>query len=183
MENLKEICDKLLHHGMNVRLPKVYQLSSAEDCLNAVQDLPSTEEGYVVRCNTTGNRVKIKSPAYVALHRLRGNGAPTFNNIAELVLLNEHEEYLTVFEGERFLFQPVVDALERMMEQMTLAYDEFRDVESQKDFAMAVKDLSFSGVLFKARKCGGNVIHAFNEVTMTQKITLLKEFILVMNND
>lgn len=176
VRSLETVCDLLVTVGMNVRLPEVYNLSSGDECLKAVKELPSMQEGYVVLCNNTGKRVKMKSPGYVAIHHLRGNGNLTFENIAELILLDEHEEYLTYFDTDRPLFNPVIEAREKLDLYMTLIYNQHKDIESQKEFAMQVKDYSFAWVMFEARKKHCSPTHAFNEGTMSKKISLLEKF-------
>ena len=167
----------LTKRGMNVRLPKVYDLKSIDDCKSALDDLLPTEEGYVIYCNKTGSRVKLKSPKYIIMHKLRGNGLLTFNNIAELVLTNEHEEYLATFEEDRQFIEPVVQTLFGLRLVMQAKYNEVCGIIDQKEFALTVKDLPYSAILFTARKLKCSTDHAFNVSTLTQQIRLLEKFI------
>ena len=56
--------------------------------------MPWSEEGYVV-CDHTFSRVKIKNPAYVAVHHLKGKTAE--HNIMTIVKANEIEEFMNTF--------------------------------------------------------------------------------------
>lgn len=89
--------------------PKVYPLKSIDECLAATKDMPWDEEGYVV-CDSKFNRVKVKSPSYVAAHHLKGNGVMSYSRALELVRANEIEEICQYFEEFR-------SALEEMKEK------------------------------------------------------------------
>lgn len=89
--------------------PKVYSLKSIDECLAATKEMPWDEEGYVV-CDANFNRIKIKSPSYVAAHHLKGNGVMSYSRALELVRANEIEEICEYFEE----FRP---ALEEMREK------------------------------------------------------------------
>lgn len=76
--------------------PKVFSLKSIDDCLAATKAMPWDEEGYVV-CDAKFNRVKVKSPAYLAAHRLKGNGVLSYARALELVRMNEIDEVIAYF--------------------------------------------------------------------------------------
>ena len=76
--------------------PKVFPLTSLEECMKAASKLDVNEEGYVV-CDSHFNRVKVKSPVYVALHHMRNNGVLSYERGIEIVRGNELGEVLTYF--------------------------------------------------------------------------------------
>lgn len=69
--------------------PKSYKLTSLDDCLNAVVKLNEgygddvKKEGFVV-VDSSFNRIKIKSPEYVAMHKMTSNRIFTVKRITEL---------------------------------------------------------------------------------------------------
>lgn len=77
-------------------VPKVFPLSSIDECVKAAQELGVDEEGFVV-CDDTFNRVKVKSPTYVSLHHMRNNGVLSYARGIEIVRGNELGEVLTYF--------------------------------------------------------------------------------------
>lgn len=79
-----------------VKTPQEYQLKTLDDCLKATEKMGFDEEGFVVVDNKW-NRVKIKSPAYVAVHRLRFNGNISNARILELIERNEYQELLKYY--------------------------------------------------------------------------------------
>lgn len=68
-----------------------YRLSTLEDVQEAANALPWNEEGYVV-CDQNFNRVKIKSPAYVAAHYNLANGQITNRKLLKIILQGEIAE-------------------------------------------------------------------------------------------
>jgi len=84
-------------HGWEV-VP-VYPFGSIEEVLEAAIELnPLKNEGYVV-CDGKWNRVKVKSPQYVALTYLHSNTKDNVNmrHMLEIVRLNEGDEFLVHF--------------------------------------------------------------------------------------
>ena len=73
--------------SIGIRKPDTYLLRSLSDCVEAVKEMNPTgqitEEGFVV-VDRKWNRVKIKSPAYVAMSRAIDNGRMTFKRYLEV---------------------------------------------------------------------------------------------------
>lgn len=136
----------------NPRLPEMVDASSFDELVEKAESLGGLKEGFVAWDLVSDERIKFKSTAYVAVHHIRGNGALVPKRICELVLMNEHEEYLTYFPEDRAAIEPYADALEILSNAVEIVYAETHAIESQKDFALAVKDYPFSAILFHARK-------------------------------
>lgn len=156
---------------------KTYSFNNAQDAVQMANDLPAMEEGYVVY-NTEGIPVmKIKNPSYVAIHHIRGENSLLPKNVARLVLENEQEEYLTYFPEDKKWFLPIEEALRDLLQQMEEVYAGVKGIESQKEYALSMKDYKFSSVLFDARKKKAGVEQAFNEMKENYKIDLLLSFV------
>lgn len=133
--------------------PKHYHFSNLHECLKAAKELRNLEEGYVLYTAQGEPAMKVKNPAYVAAHHLRGEGLNP-KRVAELVAMNETAEYLAIFPEDEPTFTPVIEKYNRIKESITELWNTFRTLESQKEFALAVKDYPGSGILFNARKTG-----------------------------
>lgn len=157
----------------NVRAIGQYRFNTQEDCLKALGELTGLQEGYVVYNTKTKMRVKIKSPTYLAAHRLRGNGL-TVNAICELVVMNEYDEYLTVFPEDAPKFNDAIVELEKMLSYFALKYEANKHWVTQKEFALAVKDFELSAVMFKARANGTEFDHEFNQFSLNKRVDWLK---------
>lgn len=169
---MNNIVEQFQNFGMNIRMALEYKLSTFDEIIQAAKNLPTLTEGYVCFDPVSGKRVKLKNPAYVAVHHLRENGAPSLKRIYELVLMNEHDEYLSYFEQDRKLFQPVIDDVQKFREYLEAEWVSVAHIEDQKTFALAVKDKHGSGFFFEAKKKKISALHAFDEATVDKKIKM-----------
>jgi T4 RnlA family RNA ligase len=134
--------------------PRQYQFDSIEHCLETVKELPNLEEGYVLYDKFSGTPLcKIKSPAYVAAHALRGEGLNP-KRIAQLVLMNEVDEYLSVYPEDAEHFEATQVVYNQLMIDIRELWETSKHLVDQKQFALAVKDHGCSAVLFQAKKAG-----------------------------
>jgi hypothetical protein len=116
--------------------PKEYNLHSMEEVVAAAQALPFSEEGYVV-VDGKWNRAKVKSPAYVAIHHLRGEGGLTRKRVLSLVMENEQEEFLGYFPEYREIFAEVKTSYEAYLGKLWETMREFDKYQNlpRKEFA------------------------------------------------
>lgn len=128
---------------------KTYSLSSWQDILAASQSLdPLQSEGFIV-LDGSFNRNKVKSPAYVAIAHLK-DGFST-RRLLEIVRMGESEEFLSVFPEWTELFLGIKEKYDLLVAQAELVWEQNKHLQSQKEFALAVKDLPFCGTLFQLR--------------------------------
>jgi T4 RnlA family RNA ligase len=160
--------------GLNVRAVDSFSTNNIDKLVQMAKELPALDEGYVAWDYKNNIRIKIKNPSYVAIHKLRDNGCLSPKRIAALVLENDHEEYLSYFPEDRKFFEPFAQTLFGLRVQIGVTYNLVKNIESQRDFALAIKDCDFSSVLFTARKLGLDPIAVFNtEAKESFKIDLL----------
>jgi hypothetical protein len=119
--------------------PRRYSLTTLEDCIEAASFLPFNEEGYVV-VDKYFNRIKIKSPAYLMAHRLRGEGALTEKRALDLIRINEHIEYLVYFPDDKEFFDKVED---KFFKYLNRVLDDIKDLMKVKDSFKIRKDLAY----------------------------------------
>lgn len=112
-----------------------YSFSSFEEVLKATRKLnPVKNEGFVV-CDMNFNRVKVKSPQYVALSHLKNNdrGKKNVRGMLEIVRTNEGDEFLGYFPQYKNLHKSV-----------KLKYDEF--INRMKEIIQKMKSNSDTNV-------------------------------------
>ncbi len=159
-------------------LVKSYPLSSAEDCLAAAEVLnPVETEGYVV-VDKHFNRVKIKSPRYVALHHMKGDATP--RRAIQLWQSGETDELLLHFPEFAEAILPVQEALEKIAFEVG-AITNLYGVLSRKEFALKVKDLPYSSACFKlySMKDNGVSYEQAKQVMRSLPLTALEGMIKV----
>lgn len=138
---------------IGVKKPKKYSLNTLEDCIKSANELSYNEEGYVV-VDKYWNRVKIKSPSYVAVHHLKGNGEVNILSVIELLKTNEVSEFLNYFPEYTKNVESIKGKINSIIEQLENGLKEVnsKTYETQKEFALEVKDRPFSAFYFSWRK-------------------------------
>lgn len=112
-------------------------------------------EGIVV-VDSNFNRIKIKQASYVRLHHIVSN-VSTRRNIIDLVLNGESYEVLSYFPEMKSLFDEVDKRINMMKSDIMTVFGMHNSLPTQKDFALAVKDLPYAPFLFRLRK--GDDLH------------------------
>lgn len=166
--------------SINAHLPRRYRFDDIKECLEMAKTLPDLEEGYVLQDLETNVRVKIKSPAYVAVHHIRGEGLNP-KRIKELILSGEQQEYLNYFPEDFSYIQSYLNYYQELLEAISVDWIKFRHIGSQKDFALSVKDKCYQGVLFKARQNHVDPISEWKKLDIRQQYKVLSTFIDLRN--
>jgi RNA ligase len=134
--------------------PKTFPITSIDECLEAAKHLdPLSQEGYVV-CDSNFNRVKVKSPAYLALHHAK-DGLLSQKKMALIIRTGESSEFeqaLVAFPELKPHFDRLVTRYNDIVFQANTAFTRIKHIENQKEFALAAKLEYYPGVLFGMRK-------------------------------
>ncbi len=141
----------------NIPVVKYFALNNMDDLVKSLEEMPWSEEGYVV-VDANFNRVKIKNPAYVAVHHtVTGNA---YHNVLQIIKDNEVDEYLAYFVDRALEVNHLHTefiSLQEDLEQVWLELDSFKaSVDgNQKAFALEVFRVTqernlkmFSGLFF-----------------------------------
>ncbi len=110
---------------------------------------PLSQEGYVV-VDANWNRVKVKSPAYVALHHAKDG--MTDRAFVEIARNGETSEVEAAFPEIRARLQEVRIGLAGVREKVSADFDAMRSEPDQKSFALRAVLRPWSGLLFAMRK-------------------------------
>lgn len=174
---LRDLTKELNKYWSHVRVCYKYNLQSEFQVKEFVNSLPNLKEGVVCKDLSTGKRIKVKSGLYVAIHKLRGEGLPTPKRIMNLIVTGETEEYLSYFPEDRGLFSPYNLHFKNMMGEILHNFSFFNEIEDQKEFALQVKDLCYSGILFSARRSSLCPKKCFYRSDVNKRIKLLDKYI------
>lgn len=161
----------------SIRLPKKFTFDSYSACAKAADELPDLNEGYVVY-NTDGVPIlKIKSPAYVAAHQLRGNGL-SGNKALELVINFEESEYLSLFPEDKKILDKYIDARNELFDSLDFIWEKYKTAPTIKDFALAIGDYSESSILIKKYKNKDKTfLEIFNDFLFSRKKNFISKFL------
>lgn len=160
--------------GEFVEVSQEYSFATDDDCIRTAANLKDFDEGYVIYQDGVPV-AKIKSPAYVAVHHIRGEGLNP-KRIMQLVLTGEEDEYLTYFPEDRAVIQPYTEAKENLDLDLVALYNATKDVDDQKEFANIIAHLPYKSALFSARAKGIDVLQAFNDQRDSYKMEILKGY-------
>lgn len=143
----------------NIEVCKCYPLNTLQDMEQTFKELPALEmEGYVVAEFLPDGRVircKVKHPGYLAIHHLKEGNSK--KRLLELIRAGEEEEFLSYFPEYRPQFDEIRGKFEALVTELETAWETNRGIENQKEFALKVKDLRMSGVIFNVRRMGGTI--------------------------
>lgn len=167
---LHYIVEDMKEAGLNVRSPMTYGLDEPNKLIAKANSLEGLQEGFVIWDEKTNKRCKIKSQTYIVAHALRGNDTiPTRKNLLKLVLAGEVDEFVAYFPEWKEAIDSVQSEVYSFRDTLYSTYSEFNDLESQKDFAIAIKDVKGNGLLFSVRKQCKSIAKVISD-TPTEKM-------------
>jgi hypothetical protein len=163
-ETLVELSGKDLEMtaiSLGIPLVKKFDLNAKDvgALLRTFEGMPWSEEGYVV-VDAEFNRVKIKNPAYLAVHHLKGKTAE--HNILTIVKTNEIEEFASTFPERKAELLKLKENYDLLTAKLNMVWDELKvrrakniTKEEQKKYAIAVFEVckkyeveNFTGLYF-----------------------------------
>lgn len=162
--------------GLNVRAVKLYDFSSVESMKIFLSEQSSLDEGFVCHDLVNDIRIKLKSPKYVAIHRIKGETLPTPKRIMELAVTGEDGEFLTYFPEMEEQFAPYRESYEEMVSEMEIYYDQIAPIDEQKEFALEAVKRPYSGVLFAARKNGRRPLTEYDLLDPSKRVKILSSY-------
>ena len=161
---------------LGASLPKRYYFNTIEECLETAKHLKDLDEGYVLYQDNIPV-CKIKSPVYIAVHHIKGEGLNP-KRIMQVILAGELDEYLTYFPEDEPMFKPYQEALNTLKLMLGQTFLTTQHITDQKEFALQVKDFCYSGVLFQCKKNGTKPLETFEAQTELSKMRMLEHFML-----
>ena len=128
LATLEEISyEELLTVGRNLNIPvvKSYDLNAKNvgALIKTFENMPWSDEGYVV-VDANFNRVKIKNPAYVAVHHLKGKSAE--HNIITIVKSNEIEEFGATFPERKEELYKLKENYDILLAKLNATWEELK---------------------------------------------------------
>jgi hypothetical protein len=139
-ETLKELSGKDLEMAaisLGLPLVKKFDLNVKDvgTLLRTFEDMPWSEEGYVV-VDANFNRVKIKNPAYLAVHHLKGKTAE--HNILTIVKTNEIEEFASTFPERKEELYKLKKNYDNLTETLNVTWEVLK-LDKPKDITPSEK--------------------------------------------
>lgn len=157
---------------------QTYSLSTWEEIVEAAKALdPMNAEGYVV-CDANFNRVKVKSPQYVALTHCKESF--TIRKLLEVIRTNESSEFLAYFPEWKDLHNTFNEKYRMLICDIAHDYLMVKDIENQKEFAQKALTRRCPTILFALR---AGKISSVEEALKKMSINDLEKILLDEQND
>ena len=157
--------------GLNFRKAKMYHVQEMQAIVELANSLPNLEEGFVIYDPLSNKRMKVKSSLYVVAHSIRGNDPlPTRKNLLKLIFTGEIDEFLSYFPEWKDKARMVEDEVTDVKISLAHAWDSCKDLDSQKDFAISIKDVKHNSVLFQCRKLNQDIASVWQGIPVEKKI-------------
>jgi len=132
----------------------IYALNTIEAIEEASKHLdPMLGEGYVV-CDGDFNRIKVKSPKYVALHHLKDSVGTSKKSLLELARNNEGSEFLSYFKEYTEDYLKIKSELDGLVGEMKVFYEGIKDLSDRKTFALTATTKPYSDAMFRMKYKG-----------------------------
>ena len=178
-DELKDVYRQLAKRSSKVFMPRVFQFDTMHHVLESAKSLPNLEEGYVMYDLSNTPVLKVKSPAYVAAHRLRGESVLTPKRMIEMIQIGEHEEYLAIFPEDAKEFDFWISEYNNSIDDIySIWYDQLRHITDQKEYALEVMKNwpKYQGFLFRLKKDpAASVDKMFRETSSSKLVELLSD--------
>ena len=136
--------------NIGIQKPTEYKFNSFDDVINMSRLLPYSKEGYVV-VDANWNRVKVKSPAYLAVHHLKNNGVISARRVIDIILKGEQSEVLSIFPEFTDYFNVASEIFYNFKAELEKNIDDFKNMtfESKKGFAMVASKTQLPDFFFQ----------------------------------
>lgn len=160
----------------NIAPVKEFSFKNVDEILSSFPDLnPIGQEGYVVVSvdNNLFNRIKLKSPAYVALHHMK-DGLSSKKSLVTVVLNGEIDEVCTAFPEYRYELLVLKQKINELVLMTEEEYKKITHIPVQKDFALLAVKTKVPGALFALRSGKAKSVHSyFCNMNIDNFITLI----------
>jgi hypothetical protein len=128
----------------------LHPMHSRDEIQQKANELKNLTEGFVLWDGK--NRIKVKSEIYVAVHHMRGESGMNPRRALDIVFKGEVDEVVVYFpEWEEYL-RGWEQKWNRLMLETINAWLGNHHLETQKEFALAIKDIPAKSILFEKRK-------------------------------
>jgi len=139
--------------GGAFKTPKKYSFNNINHLIQVIKEWsPEEHEGIVVK-DANYNRIKVKSPQYLAYNHLRDSLSTSLRGCVEVLLLGKDDDVIPmmpeIIARRITLLKPLVAEVFRRTEK---DYAELKGINDMKTYALAVKDRLWPAALFALKR-------------------------------
>ncbi|MCZ2397829.1 MAG: T4 RnlA family RNA ligase [Chitinophagales bacterium] len=166
-------CNLIAYGVKNIRKVKTYSASCMDAVVQLANSLPDLQEGFVIYDPVSNKRMKVKSSLYVVAHAIRGNDPlPTKKNLLNLLFTGELDEFIAYFPEWTEKAEEVRSEVLLVQQGLAEAWNNYHQIEDQKEFALSIKNVKHNGILFQARKAKTDITEVWKNLDIQKKINM-----------
>jgi hypothetical protein len=159
--------------GLKFRPVSTYNASDMDAVVQLANSLPDLQEGFVIYDPVSNKRMKVKSSLYVVAHAIRGNDPlPTKKNLLNLLFTGELDEFIAYFPEWAEKAEEVRSEVLLVQQGLAEAWNNYHQIEDQKEFALSIKNVKHNGILFQARKVETDITEVWKNLDIQKKINM-----------
>ena len=129
-------------------------------------------EGFVV-CDSKWNRIKVKSPQYVAISLLREFKNETQERrLLQIIITNEESEFLSYYPNYVTSYKELKKKFDAMCQQIEETFESLKREKREKE----MKDSVFSSILYSMANKKKTAKKVFSDLDVKKAQVLLKQF-------
>lgn len=168
--------DELVKVSKKINIPLVESFDlnkgSFDELIKTFEGMPWSEEGYVV-IDGNFNRVKIKNPAYCAVHHLKGKTAE--HNILTIIKTNEIDEFAATFPDRQEELYRLKAGYDELVAKLEKAWGEL-ELRKPKNITAAEKKLYATAVFEVCKNYGLNEFTGLYFALQNEKVASVREY-------
>lgn len=177
--------------GIGIERPKEYLLRNLDDCIKAAAELNKTGDGQVHGVKKEGfvvvdgnwNRIKIKSPDYLMLHRMSANANFSKERIVEMIrnetvsirdICNDFPNFSHYFKFYDFKISELEYQAKVFCDLVDRIYEEYS--HERKAVANIIKKHRLAGLGFKHLDSGKSGYELLGEMPLSQYCKYIPDY-------
>ena len=139
--------------ALGVKKPEQFAFNNINHMIQVVRDWdPREKEGIVIR-DANFNRIKVKNPAYIAYNHMRDSLATSWRGCVAVILLGKDDDVIGMMpEMIADRIRTLKPIIQKVLKQTQEDYDELKDLESMKDYALEARERLWPGALFALKR-------------------------------
>lgn len=159
-----------------VRRPKEFMIYSIAEALAYVQTMTKNEEGFVI-CDKYCNRMKLKSPEFLAAFKMRGNGKITDKKILKYWLEDKLDDVIAYFPEAREHIYSVLFKIDFIADKL---FDEIQflkknNITTRRELGHWNADFYNKGYMFRYLQNGIMPLDYLKSLTLAQLCKMMEE--------
>lgn len=177
MQTLREDFSTMDFSQFGIKNVRQYAMRSLAECVQAAKELGENKEGFVVR-DSNGNRIKVKSPWYLAAFHLRANGQLSVKRVCEMLQMNIIDDYVGNFPDDSDFVYKVLNVINELVVKLDNAWLKNMHIKDQRDYAKAVSSYPplMRAYLFK-KKASLADITPIDYIKNQLRLSVLSEYV------